>query len=59
MLRPAHSITSSARCWKMQRHVEAERHGGLAVDDKLLLGRRLHRQFGRLLGFETRGSQAV
>jgi len=32
---------------------------GLEVDDKLVLGRRLHRQFGRLFGFETRGSQAV
>ena len=30
-------------------YVEAERLGGLEVDDQLVLGRRLHRQVGRLL----------
>ena len=32
-----------------QRHGEAERLGGLEVDHKLVFGRRLHRQVGRLL----------
>ena len=35
-----------------RRHVEAERLGGLEVDDQLVLGRRLHRQVGRLLALE-------
>ena len=32
--------------------VDAERLGGLEVDDKLVLGRRLHRQVGGLLALE-------
>ena len=35
-----------------RRHVEAERLGGLEVDHQLVLGRRLHRQVGRLLALE-------
>src|SRR5262249_51322048 len=34
------------------RHDEAERLGGREVDYKLILGRRLHRQVGRLLALE-------
>ena len=47
-----HSITSSARASSDRRHVEAERLGGLEVDHQLVLGRRLHRQVGRLLALE-------
>ena len=35
-----------------RRHVEAERLGGLEVDHQFVLGRRLHRQVGRLLALE-------
>ena len=35
-----------------RRHVEAERLGGLEVDDQLVLGRGLHRKVGRLFAFE-------
>ena len=35
-----------------RRHVEAERLGGLEVDHQLVLGRRLHRQIGRLRALE-------
>jgi len=35
------------------REVEAERLGGLEIDHQLVLGRRLHRQVGRLLAFEN------
>ena len=35
-----------------RRHVEAERLGGLEIDHQLVLGRRLHRQVGRLLALE-------
>src|SRR5436190_18603169 len=34
------------------RHFEAERSCGLEVNHKLVLGRRLHRQVGRLLALE-------
>ena len=47
-----HSITSSARASSDGGTVEAERLGGLEVDDQLVLGRRLHRQVGRLLALE-------
>ena len=36
-----------------KRDGKAKRLGGLHVDDQLELGRRLHRQFGRLLPFEN------
>ncbi len=51
-LAPLHSITSSARASSVGGTVEAERLGGLEVDDQLVLGRRLHRQVGRLLALE-------
>src|SRR5262249_40646114 len=35
-----------------RRHGDAERVGGLEVDDELILGRRLHRQVGRFLALE-------
>ena len=47
-----YSITSSARASSVRRHGEAERLGGLEVDHQLVLGRRLHRQIGRLLALE-------
>ena len=50
--RRSHSITSSARASTRRRHVEAERLGGLEVEHRLVLGRRLHRQVGRLLALE-------
>ena len=50
---PHHSITSSARASSVGGHVEAERLGGLEVDDQLVLGRRLHRQVGRLFAFQN------
>ena len=34
------------------RHIEAERLGGLEIDHQFVLGRRLHRQVGRLLALE-------
>ena len=34
------------------RHGEAERLGGFEIDNQLILGRRLHRQVGRLLALE-------
>ena len=49
---PHHSITSSARASSVGGTVEAERLGGLEVDDQLELGRLLHRQVGRLLALE-------
>ena len=36
-----------------RRHVEAERPGGLEVDDQLVLSRRLRRQVGGLLALEN------
>ena len=35
-----------------RRNSEAKRFGGLEVDDELVLGRCLHRKFGRLLALE-------
>ena len=51
-LAPPHSITSSARASTVGGTVEAERLGGLEIDHQLVLGRRLHRQVGRLLALE-------
>ena len=50
---PHHSITSSARASSVGGTVEAERLGGLEVDHQFELGRRLHRQVGRLLALEN------
>ena len=50
--RRSHSITSSARASSVGGTVEAERLGGLEVDDQFEFGRRLHRQVGRLLALE-------
>src|SRR5262249_38620288 len=36
-----------------RRHSETERLGGVQVDQQLVLGRRLHRQVGRLLALEN------
>ena len=41
---PSHWITSSART-SMRAAPQAERLGGLEVDGRFVLGRRLHRQF--------------
>ena len=51
-LAPLHSITSSARASSDGGTVEPERLGGLEIDHQLVLGRRLHRQVGRLLALE-------
>ena len=48
----AHSITSSARASSVGGTVEAERLGGLEVDDQLELGRLHDRQVGRLRALE-------
>ena len=47
-----HSMTSSAIARSIGGIVKAERLGGLEVDHQLVLGRRLHRQVGRLLALE-------
>ena len=47
-----YSITSSARCWSMQRHVEAERLGGLEIDHQLELDRGLDGKLARLRALE-------
>ena len=51
-LAPPHSITSSA-ARAARRHVEAERLGGLEIDDQFELGRLLDRQVGRLGALEN------
>ena len=50
--RRSHSITSSARASRVGGTVEAERPGGLKVDDKLELGRLQDRQIGGLGALE-------
>jgi hypothetical protein len=47
LIRSPHRRRSKAR-----RHGEAERFGGLEIDDQVELGRRLYRQVGRLCAFE-------
>jgi hypothetical protein len=49
---PTCSITSSPVFSKARRHGEAERFGGLEIDDQVELGWRLYRQVGRLCAFE-------
>ena len=39
-------------CEQRRRHGETERLRGLEIDRQFVLGRRLHRQVGRLLAFE-------
>jgi hypothetical protein len=39
-------------CQQRRRHVDAERLGGLHIDDQLVLGRRLHRKIGGLFALE-------
>ena len=46
--RRSHSITSSARASSVGGTVEAERLGGVQVDDEIELGRLLDRDVGRL-----------
>jgi hypothetical protein len=38
---------------QLERDFEAERLGGLEIDDQLVFGRVLHRQIGRLRPFEN------
>ena len=44
-----HLVGAGEQRW---RHREAERLGSLEIDHQLVLGRRLHRQVGRLLALE-------
>ena len=44
-----HLVGAGEQRW---RHFEAERLRGLEIDHQLVLGRRLHRQIGRLLALE-------
>ena len=44
-----HLVGTHLQSW---RHVEAERLGGLEIEHRFVLGRRLHRQVCRLLAFE-------
>jgi len=44
-----HRVGKREQRW---RHLDAERLGGLEVDRQFVLGRRLHRQVGRLIALE-------
>src|SRR5262244_2268063 len=53
-LRLAHSFDHLVGAGEQRRrNVDAECSGGFQIDDQLVLGRRLHRQIGRLLALEN------
>src|SRR6516164_10660849 len=53
-LRLAHSFDHLVSAGEhARRDVETERLGGLEIEHRLVLGRRLHRQVGRLVAFEN------
>ena len=52
-LAPPHSMTSSARASSIGWHLDANRLGGDEVDDKIELGRLLHRDIGGLRSTEN------
>src|SRR5215472_15278278 len=53
-LRLAHSLDHRVGAGEQAiRHFETERFRRLEIDDKLVFGRRLHRQLGRLFALEN------